>query len=109
MSTQLGPLPPTFPATVAALHRVAEQALAPAQPGGEIALMATPGGFGTPVFDRDGIPHQVRVDGADLVHRAGDEEASRAARRRSRRGRRLADWYAFGHAVLEDLLGARRE
>ena len=62
------PLPPTFQASVATLHRVAEEVLAPCPPGGEIALMATPGGFGTPVFDRD---HQVRVEGTEVVHRAG--------------------------------------
>jgi hypothetical protein len=48
---RLGTLPVAFPATVAALHRVAEQVVAPARkPEGEIALTTTPGGFGTPVF-----------------------------------------------------------
>jgi hypothetical protein len=51
---QLDPLPPTFAATARALHRIAERVLAPAQPGGEIALMATPGGFGSPEFEKDG-------------------------------------------------------
>ena len=47
--TYLEPLPATFATTVAALHRVAEQIVAPARkPGNEIALSATPGGFGTP-------------------------------------------------------------
>ena len=77
---RLGTLPVAFPATVAALHRVAEQIVAPARkPDNEIALQATPGGFGTPVFEYDGSSHQVRVDGAELVHRAGDERAARAA------------------------------
>ena len=71
----LRPLPAAFPATVAALHRVAEQIVAPARkPDNEIALVATPGGFGTPVFEYGGRRQQVRVDGAELVHRAGDEE-----------------------------------
>src|ERR1700742_2424679 len=72
---RLHPLPVSFPATVAALHRVAEQIVAPARkPDNEIALAATPGGFGTPEFDHDGRRQQVRVEGAALVHRAGDEE-----------------------------------
>jgi hypothetical protein len=64
----LTPLPSTFGATVRALHAVAEQIVAPARkPDNEIALMATPGGFGTPPFEHDGASHQVRVEGADLV------------------------------------------
>ena len=127
---RLGTLPVAFPATVAALHRVAEQVVAPARkPDNEIALTATPGGFGTPVFPYGGVDHQVRVDGAELVHRAGDEERraplttleTHGARRRARaRGplgdtpldvdpdaaARLADWYAFGDAVLARARGA---
>src|SRR4051794_41914932 len=72
---RLSPLPVSFPTTVAALHRVAEQIVAPARkPENEIALYATPGGFGTPVFDYAGAPQQVRVEGAALVHRVGDDE-----------------------------------
>lgn len=97
-TSRLDPLPPTFQASVATLHRVAEEVLAPAQPDGEIALMATPGGFGTPVFDRD---HQVRVDGTDLVHRAGDAERREPLDVDPAAAGRLADWYALGHAVLE--------
>src|SRR3954454_25038866 len=71
----LSPLPPTFAATVAALHRVAEQIVAPARkPDNEVALEATRGGFGPPPFDHDGIAQQVRVDGAELVHTAGGHE-----------------------------------
>src|SRR3954466_14868810 len=69
----LEPLPPTFRATVTALHRVAEQVVAPARkPDNEIALMATPDGFGTPAFDWEGLRHQVRVEGAALVWTDGD-------------------------------------
>ena len=51
----LKPLPATFATTVSALHRVAEQIVAPARkPDNEIALAATPGGFGTPEFDHAG-------------------------------------------------------
>src|SRR3954454_25190142 len=71
----LPPFPATFRATVAALHRVAEEIVAPARkPDNEIALYATPGGFGTPVFEYDGASRQVRVDGAELVQRRGDDE-----------------------------------
>ena len=128
---RLGTLPVAFPATVAALHRVAEQVVAPARkPDNEIALDG----------DARRLRHAgVRVrrrratrcacDGAELVHRAGDERAPRAADdARGRRGGsspscvpagplgdtpldldptpppRLADWYAFGDDVLEELV-----
>src|SRR4051795_1640380 len=58
---RLSPLPTSFPTTVAALHRVAEEIVAPARkPDNEIALSATPGGFGTPVFAYHGADQQVR-------------------------------------------------
>ncbi|MEP6954731.1 MAG: hypothetical protein ABI950_11790 [Solirubrobacteraceae bacterium] len=60
MSTQplrLDSPPPTFPATGATLHRVAEEVLAPAQPGGAIALTTTPGGFGTPGDEQHAEPY----------------------------------------------------
>ena len=124
------PLPPTFVATVASLHRVAEQIVSPARkPDEEISLQATPGGYGTPVFEFDGVEHQVRVDGAELVHRAGDPERRVAlttlgdARQvvadllpgsaGSEDGtleidpsaaRILADWYALGDVVLGELV-----
>ena len=63
----LPPLPPGFSATRAELHRVAEQVVSPARvaaTGNEIALEATPGGFGTPPFPDGG---RVRVEGAELV------------------------------------------
>src|SRR5262245_61875503 len=122
---RLTPLPVTFPATVAALHRVAEEIVAPARkPDNEIALYATPGGFGTPVFTYAGAPQQVRVDGAELVHSAGAGErrarldSLEAARSLVRdlvpggplstdpldvdpaAARVLGEWYAFGDAVL---------
>jgi hypothetical protein len=129
--TRLGPLPATFTTTVAALHRVAEQIVAPARkPDNEIALAATPGGFGTPEFDHAGRRQQVRVEGAELVHRSGDAEHRRAlttledARRLVAElvpgeplsaaaldvdpvaAARLGDWYAFGAAILGELADA---
>ena len=128
---RLGTLPVAFPATVAALHRVAEQVVAPARkPDNEIALAATPGGFGTPVFPYGGVDHQVRVHGAELVHRAGDEErrAPLTTLEDARQlvvelvpagplgdqpldidpeaAARLADWYAFGASLLEELVAS---
>ncbi|WP_028066731.1 hypothetical protein [Solirubrobacter soli] len=121
---RLIPLPVSFPATVAALHRVAEEVVAPARkPENEIALYATPGGFGTPVFEYGGARQQVRVDGAELVHTVGDEERRAALTSlESARAlvadlvpeplsaepltvdaaaaRVLGDWYGFGDAVL---------
>jgi hypothetical protein len=127
---RLQPLPPAFGATVAALHTVAEQIVAPARkPANEIALEATPGGFGTPPFDHDGVEQQVRVDGVELVHATGGEERRTAltsleAARRLVAGlvpdgplsgepldvdpdaaARLADWYATGDAVLRQMGG----
>src|SRR5690349_8213129 len=115
---RLSPLPVSFPATVAALHRVAEDIVAPARkPENEIALSATPGGFGTPVFDYGGVRQRVRVEGAELVFErrvalttleaarglvaelvppgvsgtlAVDPDAARV----------LGEWYGFGQAVL---------
>jgi hypothetical protein len=100
----LQPLPATFQTTVAALHRVAAEVVSPARkPDNEIALIATPGGFGTPVFDDGGVPHQVRVEGAELVFRAGDEERREALDVDPVAAARLAELFAFGAAVLEEL------
>ncbi|HEX5617667.1 MAG TPA: hypothetical protein VFX51_04575 [Solirubrobacteraceae bacterium] len=129
--SSLQPLPPTFATTVAALHSVAEQIVAPARkPDNEIALEATPGGFGTPPFDHDGIGQQVRVDGVELVYAAGGQERRAAltsledARRLvaglvpagplsgeplevdAEAAARLADWYAFGAAILGEIADA---
>ncbi len=71
----LEPLPPTFPSTVQSLHEVAAELLAPARkPQHEIALEATPGGFGTPCFEFDGVRRRVRVEGDELVHECNEKE-----------------------------------
>ena len=73
----LQPLPPGFATSVAELHRVAEEVVSPARkPDNEIALEATPGGFGTPEFEWDGSRRQVRVDGAELVYSADGKSAA---------------------------------
>jgi hypothetical protein len=123
----LQPLPPSFAATVAALHRVAEDIVAPARkPDNEIALEATPGGFGTPPFDHEGVTQQVRVEGAELVHETDGRErrAALTSLEDARRlvaglvphslsaepldidpeaAARLADSYAFGAAMLGEI------
>jgi hypothetical protein len=98
---RLHPLPAGFAQTVAALHQVAEQVVAPARkPDNEIALAATPGGWGTPRFEWEGSVRQVRVEGAELVFERRqplDVDPEGAAR--------LADWYALGDDVLRALGG----
>lgn len=107
MTADLSPLPDGFGATVAALHRVAEEVVAPARkPDNEIALEATPGGFGTPPFEWEGATHRVRVEGTELVRETDGEQ-----RREPLEGvdpeaaRVLAAWYEFGAEVLERLRG----
>lgn len=132
LNPTLKPLPSSFEATVAALHRVAAEIVAPARkPDNEIALRATPGGFGTPPFEFEGSDRQVRVEGAELVYRVGAEEhrariTSLAAAGAlvagllpeepgldedpldvdAAAGEALGAWYALGDAVLQALIAA---
>lgn len=127
-AVELQPLPATFVSTRHALHRVAEELVAPSRkPHNEIALRQTPGGFGTPEFEFDGVPAQVRVEGAELVLTRGGSEERAALHSLAAGGAllgpgllpdgvpqddtpleidpgaatRLADLYAFAAAVLE--------
>jgi hypothetical protein len=126
----LTPLPPGFTPTVASLHRVAERLLAPARkPDNEIALTATPGGFGTPQFEFRESRHQVRVEGDELVHLVGGEQLRAPLRNLAEAAKVIADllppgaafdreplavdatssralgsWYRFGADVLGHLL-----
>ncbi len=64
---RLPELPPRFAATRGALHSVAERVVSPARvaaTGNEIALEATPGGFGTPPLPDGG---RVRVEVDEIV------------------------------------------
>jgi hypothetical protein len=71
----LEPLPPSFATTVESLHEVAAELVAPARkPQNEIALEATPGGFGTPVFEFDGARRRVRVEGDELIQECSGKE-----------------------------------
>jgi hypothetical protein len=127
--SHLDALPDGFAATVASLHQVAERIVAPARkPDNEIALEATPGGFGTPFFEHGGIRHQVRVEGTELVHAEGERERrvpleslAMAAEAVAEllpeaelgdeplavdpaSARILGEWYRFGAAILTRLL-----
>jgi hypothetical protein len=61
--------PAAYDSTRRGLHAVAEHVLAAAlhRSTGRIGLRATPGGFGTPVFEADGTDRQLRVEGVELV------------------------------------------
>lgn len=105
MTSSLSPLPDAFAATVAALHRVAEEVVAPARkPDNEIALEATPGGFGTPEFEWEGATHRVRVEGAELVRETDGEQRREALDGVDPEAAGvLAAWYEFGTEVLKRL------
>jgi hypothetical protein len=94
----------TFAQNRDALHKLAEEVVSPARvkaTGNEIALEATPGGFGTPAFPDGGL---VKVEGTDLVTRAADGTETREALDVDpRHTARLAAFYAFIWGVLETL------
>jgi hypothetical protein len=101
---KLQPLPEGFEAAVTALHRVAAEVVAPARkPDNEIALEATPGGFGTPPFEWEGATHQVRVEGVELVRESDGRQRRESLGVDPSPARVLADWYELGTAVLERL------
>ncbi|HET9677671.1 MAG TPA: hypothetical protein VFP21_09225 [Solirubrobacterales bacterium] len=106
----LPPLPEQFAATVAELHRVAEEVVAPARkPDNEIALEPTPGGYGTPEFEWEGTRHQVRVEGTELVRETDGEQEREPLSVDAASAEALARWYEFGREVLERLRGEAAE
>lgn len=131
---ELHPLPSTFAVTRFALHRVAEEIVAPARkPDNEIALEATLGGFGTPWFEHDSARQRVRVEGGELVHEL-DGDSRRAPLSSLRAGAELVSplladpqrseaplnvdpaaadalgrWYALGDLVLGRLIAEADE
>jgi hypothetical protein len=108
--SSLSPLPEQFVATVAELHRVAEDVVAPARkPDNEIALEPTVGGFGTPEFEWEGARHQVRVEGTELVRETDGEREPEPLGVDPEAARVLARWYGFGREVLERLRGEAGE
>lgn len=125
-------LPVGFAGTVAALHQVAEQVLAPARkPENEIALEPTPAGFGTPEFEFEGSRRRVRVEAAELIHEVDGSEQRAPLRSLAAGGALVADllpagielsaeplevdpaaalalgrWYGFAATALSRLLDA---
>jgi len=101
---ELLPLPEGFAAAVAELHRVAEEVVAPARkPDNEIALQATPGGFGTPVFEWEGERRQVRVEGTELVREVDGRAEREPLEVDATAAAALGAWYEFGTEVLDRL------
>jgi hypothetical protein len=106
VSPRLESLPEQFAATVAELHRIAEEVVAPARkPDNEIALEPTVGGFGTPLFEWEGATHQVRVEGTELVRETDGEQKREALDVDADAAAALARWYEFGREVLDRLRG----
>jgi hypothetical protein len=106
VSEELVPLPEGFRAAVVELHRVAEGVVAAERmPANEIALEATDGGFGTPVFEWEGEVRRVRVEGTELVREADGRQQREALGVDAEAAAALAAWYAFGTGVLERLRG----
>jgi hypothetical protein len=106
VSSRLSPLPEQFAATVAELHRVAEEVVAPARkPDNEIALEPTAGGFGTPKFEWEGAARQVRVEGTDLVREVDGRQQREPLGVDPDSTQVLAQWYTFGREVLDRLRG----
>ncbi len=124
----LQPLPSSFTETRRALHRIAEDVIAPARKRAntKIGLRYTRAGFGTPFFGDD---VQVRVERADLVvvergeerrgrittlpdavallgrDLAGDTavDATISLRYTAEAAGVLGDWFGFAASVLEEL------
>lgn len=107
----LSPLPAGFADSRATMHRVAEEVLKTKrvlETGNEIALRFTPGGFGTPPWERgqaSGKAGSIRVEGTAIVTTEGDEEDRREIPGADPAGAAaLADWFAYGTVVLAGLL-----
>ena len=110
MNAPLSPLPASFAATVAALHRVAEEIVAPARkPDNEISLRATPGGFGTPEFEHGGLAQRVRVEGDELVRESGGEERRAPLTSLAAAAEPVADLLPAGAAADDEPLAVERE
>jgi len=106
VSSHLSPLPGQFAATVAELHHVAEEVVAPARkPDNEIALEPTAGGFGTPEFEWEEATHRVRVEGTELVRETDGEEEREGLDVDAASADALARWYEFAREVLDRLRG----
>jgi hypothetical protein len=94
----LAALPSDFVATREALHRVAEDVMAPARQAanGKIGLRFTYHGFGTPCFGDD---RQLRVEDGVLL----DGEVPTDTRVDAASAHALGDWYGYCTRLLEQL------
>src|SRR5262245_33713459 len=101
----LRPLPAGFAETRQALHKLAEEVVAPERlPENEIALRFTRGGFGTPFFVKDGEDCQVRVEAGELVRQSGDaEQREPIAGVDAASASALGDYYGLACSALEEL------
>jgi hypothetical protein len=92
------------------LHRLAEQVVSPARvhaTGNEIALIPTPGGWGTPPFPGGGW---MRVEGTELVQLDSDGTETRSPIDVDAGDTaRVAEFFAFVQDVLEELRGEAAE
>lgn len=103
----LQPLSPRFRDTRVALHAESERVLGYQHAGNEIALVQTPGGFGTPEFrDTDGKLTSYRVEGAETVVTKDGKDVLRdpiGPAADSKAAKQLADFYDVASRVLQDL------
>lgn len=103
----LGAGPDRLVATRIALHRIAEDVLAPARKaatGNEIALRWYPGGVGTPAFEEEGRSRTLRTDGAELVDECGGETTREPiAGVEAGCADFLDTWFRFGTLVISEL------
>jgi hypothetical protein len=98
-------LPSTFPETVASLHEVAAELVAPARkPQHEIALEPTLGGFGTPFFEFDGARRRVRVEGDELVHECAGQERRAPLRSLATAGAAITELLPFDAGLSHEPL-----
>lgn len=129
----LGTLPEEFESSRGDLHRVAEHLLKPKrelETGNEIALCFTPGGFGSPPWERgesSGSSGQIRVEGTEIVlDQDGEERRAEIGNLQAEAelvgaetagveagegiavdpdaAAAIADWFAFGTVVLAGLI-----
>jgi hypothetical protein len=99
--TPLTPPPATYAQTLAVLHRLADEVIAPRRVAidGDFRLAPTDGGFGTPPLAGGA---QIRVDGDVLVTTGPDGETREPiAGADPAASRWLGGLYAFAHDVLE--------
>jgi hypothetical protein len=103
----LASVPGSLVETRLALHRVAEDVLAPARraaTGNEIALRWYPGGVGTPPFDEGSDTRVIRTDGIELVNERGGQTTREPLKGVDVEAAGfLEGWFRFATLVIADL------